>query len=427
MLELSIPFGCRHLEVNIDEARLAAILVPADPVDRPRPPEEIIRAALEHPIGSRPLAELARGKRRVVIITSDHTRPIPSCLTLPALLSEIRRGNPAAEITILVGMGTHRRPTPEEIRAKVGEGIFAKEEIVLHRSDLPEENIKIGTLPSGNTLEINKRAAAADLLVAEGFVNPHLFAGFSGGPKSILPGISTQETVRRNHCGRNIGHVKSRAGVLSGNPIHEEMEAAADLARLAFILNVVVGEGGRLIAAVAGAWRAAHQRGVEIVKARVGVVAVPAPVVLTSHGGYPLDQNLYQAVKGMVTGEATAKPGGTIVLAAACSDGIGGEVFARTMAEMTDPAETFKRLAETPPDETIPDQWTSQILARILANYRVLLVAEGVPPETVLPPGLYLRDSLQEALDEALADAGPGARVTVVPDGARTLVLPADM
>ncbi|MGE5598352.1 MAG: lactate racemization operon protein LarA, partial [Bacteroidota bacterium] len=231
-------------------------------------------------------------------------------------------------------------------------------------------------------------------------------------------------TVRRNHCGRNIGHHRARAGILAGNPIHEEMEAAADLAGLAFVLNVVVAEGGALVAAVAGGWRTAHAAGVELVKARVGAAAVPSAVTLTSHGGYPLDQNLYQAIKGMVTAEATTLPGGFIVLASACADGVGGEAFARTMEEMTDPADFYRRAERTPPDETIPDQWTSQILARILANYRVLLVAEGLPPGTILPPGLYLRGSLQEALDEALAEAGPDAKVTVVPDGARTLVLP---
>lgn len=423
MVHLAIPYDRSHLTVGLEDSRLAAVLVPAVATKGTGSAEELVRAALANPLSSPPLAELARGRRRIVVVTSDHTRPIPSRITIPPLLAEIRRGNPAAEITILVGMGTHRQPTQAELEAKFGPEVMAREEIVLHHGDRPDELKTIDLLPSGYPVELNKRAAEADLLVAEGFINPHLFAGFSGGPKSILPGISSQITVRRNHCGRNIGHPRARAGILTGNPIHEEMEIAADMARLAFILNVVVSEDGGLVAALAGDWRAVHARGVGLVKARVGVPAVFSSVTVTSHGGYPLDQNLYQAVKGMVTAEMTTKPGRCIVLAAACLDGIGGESFARTMAEMTSPADYCRRVENVPPDETIPDQWTSQILARILANYRVLLVASGIPPETILPPGLFVRESLQDALDEALAGAGPNAMVTVVPDGARTLPL----
>ena len=232
MVHLAIPYDRSHLTVGLEDSRLAAVLVPAVATKGTGSAEELVRAALANPLSSPPLAELARGRRRIVVVTSDHTRPIPSRITIPPLLAEIRRGNPAAEITILVGMGTHRQPTQAELEAKFGPEVMAREEIVLHHGDRPDELKTIDLLPSGYPVELNKRAAEADLLVAEGFINPHLFAGFSGGPKSILPGISSQITVRRNHCGRNIGHPRARAGILTGNPIHEDMEIAADMAQI---------------------------------------------------------------------------------------------------------------------------------------------------------------------------------------------------
>ena len=420
MKHLSLPYDRGYLTAQLADGRLAAVLNPI-PCIAQGSSEEAVRAALSDPVSSAPLAELSIGQRKVVITTSDHTRPIPSMMTIPLILSEIRRGNPSADITILVGMGTHRQPTNQELGAKFGEKIQGRERIVRHHGEDPAQVVAIGKLPSGFPLEINRLAAEADLLIAEGFINPHLFAGFSGGPKSILPGIASHMTVKRNHCGRNIGHPKARLGIVRGNPIHEEMEAAADLARLAFILNIVPGEGGGVSASFAGNWREAHAKGMKFVAEHVGVPVVKSMITITSHGGYPLDQNLYQAVKGMVAAEATTIPGGYIILVAACTDGIGSDILQSLMAGMSSPAEFCQWCESIPPDDTRPDQWTAQILARILASFNVALVCESIPPGTKLLPGLTVAKSLQSALDEAMAAAGPEAMVTVVPDGSRAM------
>ena len=416
MARLSIPYDRGYLQVELPDSRIAAVLTPAA-VTKSRPPDVLIKEALQNPLASPPLAELSRGKRRVVVITSDHTRPLPSRITLPPLLDEIRRGNGEAEITILVGTGTHRPSTPQELAEKFGSDIVGREKIVCHRGDGSQAMVEIGRLPSGVPLEINKLAMEADLLAAEGFIEPHFFAGFSGGPKSVLPGIASNRTIRANHSGPNIGHDKARTGVLAGNPIRAEMEAAADLAGLAFIHNVVLDREGNVTAAFAGEWRRVHAQGAAFLAAHARVQTVQAAITLTSNGGYPLDQNLYQAVKGMTAAEATTIPGGRIVIAAACLDGLGGEGFASLLAGMSSPAEFYALAAKTPPGETVPDLWEAQILARILAKYRVTLVSDHILPDTKLPPGLSIRTSLPEALAEALAEAGPEAKVVVIPDG----------
>ena len=206
-------------------------------------------------------------------------------MTIPLLLAEIRRGNPGAEITILVGMGTHRLPTEDELRSKFGEEVFRRERIILHHGDQPSELAGIGQLPSGYPLEINRRAAEADLLLAEGLVNPHIFAGFSGGAKSILPGIAGHDTIRRNHCGENIAHALAKNSILAGNPVHEEMGAAAELARLAFVLNIVGGRTGQVAAALPGAGTRRTPKGSRWFASVTGSRQSPAPITITSDGG----------------------------------------------------------------------------------------------------------------------------------------------
>ena len=279
------------------------------------------------------LKELARDKKKIVIISSDHTRPVPSHITMPIILDEIREGSPEANITILVASGFHRASTKAELRDKYGDEIVDKEKIVIHDSRDKDNMVKIGILPSGGDLILNKLAIQADLLVAEGFIEPHFFAGFSGGRKSILPGIASKETVLANHCSEFIAHPKARAGILKGNPIHEDMLYAAKKANLNFILNVVINGDKKIINAFAGHWKEAHLEGCEFVSKLAGVKSKPADIVITTNGGYPLDQNIYQSVKGMTAAEDTCKKGGVIIIASACDDGHGGDFFYNTFAK----------------------------------------------------------------------------------------------
>jgi nickel-dependent lactate racemase len=422
-MEIRIPYGDSHLVCDLPEERLVGVLAPA--VEKAGGDErEVVLDALENPIGSPLLRELVRGKRRIVVITSDHTRPLPSHVTLPLLLEEIRRGSPGAEITILVATGGHRAPTTEEMRTKFGSQIADSEHIVVHDSHNGASLVYMGRLPSGGDFSINRLAVEAELLVAEGFIEPHFFAGFSGGRKSVLPGIAGYESVLANHCAEFIAHPKARTGILEGNPIHEDMLYAAEASRLAFILNVALDSQKKICDAFAGHWNEAHLAGCAFVRDRSCVKASFADIVITSNGGYPLDQNIYQAVKGMTAAEATCREGGVIIIAAECRDGHGGEAFYRAFERVHTPGDLMEEILLRGRDETQPDQWQIQIFARVLMHHPVIMVTSA-PKDMVEALNMMWAPSLEEAL--AMAEGLLGdrkAKITVVPDGVATIVEP---
>jgi nickel-dependent lactate racemase len=422
-MEIRIPYGDSHLVCDLPDERVVGVLAPA--AERTVGDEkEIVLDALENPIGSPLLRELVRGKRRIVMITSDHTRPLPSHVTLPLLLEEIRRGSPGAEITILVATGGHRAPTTEEMRTKFGSQIADSEHIVVHDSHNGASLVYMGCLPSGGDFSINRLAVEAELLVAEGFIEPHFFAGFSGGRKSVLPGIAGYESVLANHCAEFIAHPKARTGILEGNPIHEDMLYAAEASRLAFILNVALDSQKKICDAFAGHWNEAHLAGCAFVRDRSCVKASFADIVITSNGGYPLDQNIYQAVKGMTAAEATCREGGVIIIAAECRDGHGGEAFYRAFERVHTPGDLMEEILLRGRDETQPDQWQIQIFARVLMHHPVIMVTSA-PKDMVEALNMMWAPSLEEAL--AMAEGLLGdrkAKITVVPDGVATIVEP---
>lgn len=372
----------------------------------------LVAQAMAHPIGSPELSELAVGKQTCTVIISDHTRPVPSRDILPHMLAQLRQGNPGIDITLLVATGCHRGTTVDELIAKVGAEIVSREKIVVHDAFDPEKNVRIGTLPSGAPLVLDKLAVETDLLVAEGFIEPHFFAGFSGGRKSVLPGVCDKVTVYGNHCGRFIADDRARTGILDGNPIHRDMEAAAEMAKLRYIVNVVIDERKRTVAAFAGDFRQAHAAGVEFLRKYCQAAPVPGDIVVTTNGGAPLDQNLYQCVKGLTAAEATVNPGGTIILCAGMADGIGGDQFYRDMADCESPAALFEKFSATPQEETVADQWQTQILCRVRKDHRVIFVTRPEMEQVIREMKLeYAPD-----LDTALKMAGEGS-VTVIPDG----------
>ncbi len=362
MQTISLPYGRDRVGASLG-SRTSAWRRSSAPAHSYRPQADqaqLVRQALENPIGTPPLRELAKGKHQVVIISSDHTRPVPSKVILPQLVDEIRAGSPSAEITVLVATGFHRPTTREEMLDKYGQELFPPVRplhFAVHLSGKDEDMVSLGTLPSGGKLLINKLAAQADLLVAEGFIEPHFFAGFSGGRKSVLPGVASRTTVLANHCSTFIDSPFARTGILDGNPIHRDMIYAAQQAKLAFICNVVIDEKKEVIAAFAGHFNEAHRAGCAFVEQLSGVSAVPAPIVISTNGGYPLDQNIYQSVKGMTAAEATCAPGGVIIMVSACSDGHGGQSFYDTFAQEPDEEKIMASFLATPSDRTIPDQW----------------------------------------------------------------------
>ncbi|WP_291637079.1 nickel-dependent lactate racemase, partial [Clostridium sp.] len=306
MTNIKIPYSKQFLEIEIPNKNLVAILeskAHAFKVESTQ--QEIVNKALDNPIGSAKLEELVKGKKNLVLITSDHTRPVPSKVTLPILLSRIRSANPKIEITILIATGFHRPTTKEEMVSKFGQEIVDNEVIINHVSEDYNSMVSVGTLPSGGELLLNKLAMEAELLISEGFIEPHFFAGFSGGRKSVLPGVASAKTVMANHCSEFIASEYARSGILLNNPIHRDMLYAAKEAKLAFILNVVIDSEKNVINAFAGDSELAHNEGCKFVMELASVKAVKADIAISTNGGYPLDQNIYQSVKGMTAAEAT--------------------------------------------------------------------------------------------------------------------------
>lgn len=423
MIEIELPYDHGTITAKIEDQNFAGSLVSQAATYHAKYSEsELVERSLDNPIASPTLEDLARGKKNIVIISSDHTRPVPSKIITPILLRKLRSTAPNARIRILVATGFHRPSTKEELIDKYGKEIVANEEIVMHYSEHDEDMVKIGKLPSGGDLIINKVAVEADLLISEGFIESHFFAGFSGGRKSVLPGISSYKTIMANHSGEFIGDKHSRTGNLNHNLIHADMVYAAKKAKLAFILNVVLDEDKRIIGSFAGDLEKAHKKGTEFVESLSQVAAIDSDITISTNGGYPLDQNVYQAVKGMTAAEATNKIGGTIIMVAGCRDGHGGEGFFHNIADVADPKEFLDKAINTPRLKTVPDQWTSQILARILVNHHVIFVSDLVDPKLITDMHMELATSLEEAMQKAFQREGKTAKVVVIPDGLGVIV-----
>ncbi len=423
MIKINVPYDHTSMEVCLDEKNFAGKLLGQQTHYVPeKAQEEIVEDSLDNPIGSEKLEDLVRGKKDIVLISSDHTRPVPSKIITPILLRRIRSANPHARIRILVATGFHRPSTREELIAKYGQEIVDNEEIVMHVSTDDASMEKIGTLPSGGACIINKIAADCDLLIAEGFIEAHFFAGFSGGRKSVLPGVASYKTIMANHSGEFIDDKHSRTGILAHNLIHEDMVYAARKAKLAFIVNVVLNGKHEIIGSFAGDMEAAHKVGCDFVRQLASVKKIDCDIAITTNGGAPLDQNIYQAVKGMTAAEATVKEGGVIISACACGDGHGGEGFYHNIADVKE-AKEFEDLAiHTPRLETLPDQWTSQIFARILSHYHVILVSDQVDEKLVTDLHMQLARTMDQALDMAYDLMGKDAKVVVIPDGLGVVV-----
>ena len=423
MLEIQLPYGKETIPCNLPEERVTAVITSGlHGYDPGRTEAELVAQAMAEPIGSPRLEELARGKKNVVIIASDHTRPVPSKLIIPPILEAVRRGNPDAQITLLIATGCHRDTTAAELMDKFGENIMRNERIVVHNCDDDANLVHLGTLPSGGDLRINRLAAECDLLLAEGFIEPHFFAGFSGGRKSVLPGVASREAVLANHCSEFIAHPRARTGLLDGNPIHEDMLWAAKRAKLAYIVNVVLNGDKQVIHAVAGDAEMAHTAGCRFLLSQCRAEPVMSDIVITTNGGYPLDQNIYQAVKGMTAAEATVREGGAIIMAAKSNDGHGGERFCRQLADEPDIGKTMAEFLARGRSETEPDQWQTQIMLRILQRARVFYLSDA-PDDLVRSLHMTPVHSVEEGVrlaEEYLGRAD--ASIAVIPDGVGVMV-----
>jgi len=422
-MKVKFPYGKEYLDADIEDSRLKNILLSSlHDYKAEASEEELVRKSMENPIGSERLSTLAKNKNKVVLIASDHTRPVPSKVIIPQMLKEIRVGNPNADITILIATGCHRGTVKDELISKFGLDIYNNEKIIIHDCD-ESETVDIGTLPSGGRCIINKLVIDADLVVSEGFIEPHFFAGFSGSRKSILPGVASRDTVLYNHNSEFIAHSNSRTGVLEGNLIHRDMIWAAKKAKLAFIVNVVIDANKKAIFSVAGDAEEAHKKGCEFLSSLCKVEAKPSDIVISTNGGYPLDQNIYQAVKGMTAAEACVKQDGVIIMIAKSNDGIGGDKFYHQLADESDINKTMDLFLSRDRGNTVADQWQTQIFLRVLQKATVIYISD-VDDKIISDMHMIPSSSVEDAIKKAESILNnPNATINAIPDGVSIMVI----
>jgi nickel-dependent lactate racemase len=416
IMRVKLDYGKTGLDVELPDDRVVGPLAIRDAAPLPDP-EGAIRQALAKPIGSPPLAEVARGRRDACILVCDITRPVPNRLILPPVLRILHeQGVPREKITILVATGLHRPNEGAELEELVGPEVARNYRCENHHGKALDEHAFLGTTPNGVPVWLDARYVRADLKITTGLIEPHLMAGYSGGRKVICPGIAALETVKVWHGPKFLEHPNADCGIVEGNPVHEENTRIALMAGCDFIVNVCIDGKRRVTWVGAGDMIKAWEEGVRFVRDVVRVpVPAPCDVVVTSSAGYPLDTTWYQAVKGLTGALPIVKKGGTIVLAASLSEGIGSPEFRRVLLEHAD-LQTFKhRILNT--DYFIMDQWQVEEQVKVLERCRVKVVSDGLPAETLRQCHVEPAASVEQAVAESLREYGPAARVAVIPKG----------
>ncbi len=416
-MRVQLAYGQGELPVDLPQAQTTVI----EPSHLPGLPDEraALRNALAHPIGAPPLREWASGADRVCVVFTDITRATPNHRLIPWLLEELSHV-PRERITLLNALGTHRPNTRAELERLLTPAVVRHYRVLNHEPENPAALKPFGTTHTGAPALINRHFAEAEVRISTGFIEPHLFAGFSGGPKGIMPGVAGLETVMSNHGEKNIGHPRSAFGVTEGNPIWEEMRDIALRVGPSFLLNVTLNAQRQITGVFAGDLIQAHKVGSEFVRrSAMQRVTAPFDVVVTTNSGYPLDQNLYQGVKGMSAGARIIRPGGTIVLACECREGVpANSPLDQLLRSAASPEEILARLAT--PGFARPEQWQAQIQALIQRKARVL-VYSALPDEVVRAAHLTPCHDISGAVQERLDALGPQARVAVLPQGPLTI------
>lgn len=415
-MKLGLAYGKEGLEVTLPDGANVEVLGM-----RPMPPlgdpAGAVKGALAEPIGSAPLAEMAGGRGSACVVISDVTRPVPNRVILPPILRTLEEsGIPKDRITLLVATGIHRPNEGDELIGMVGEEIVRKYRIVNHHATVREEMSPLGETCGGVPILVNTTFLAADLRIVTGLIEPHLIAGYSGGRKAICPGISSLETVKWLHGPDILEAPQCVEGVLEGNPFHEAALEIARKARVDFIVNVAMDEARRISGVFTGDLEGAHRAGMAFVEQQVRAeVPEPVDIVVTTGAGWPLDLTYYQALKGVTAALPIVKPGGTILLAAQCAEGIGGPQFTKLMIETESP-EAFMEAVRRP-GFFVTDQWMVEELCKVLRKARVLRYSEGIPPHHRF--GLLAEPvaSVEAGVELARRMHGQDARIAVIPKG----------
>jgi nickel-dependent lactate racemase len=403
-INVELPAGFRY---RVLETRTAETL--ADP-------EHSIDAVLDRPIGSPPLAELARGKRTASISVCDITRPAPNKTTLPLVLRRLEQGGIRREdITILIATGLHRGATDSEIRQICGEEIAAAYRIVNHNARALVEHRHLGSTRRGTPVYIDERFVASDLHISLGLIEPHLMLGFSGGRKLIAPGLAAQETIKVLHSPMFMRDPEAIEGSVSANPLHHELLEIARIARHDFALEAVLARNRSIAAVFAGQPEQAHQRGVDFVSSTtLETLDQPVDAAITSAAGHPLDLTFYQTVKGVTAASHIVKEGGRILVVGECSEGAGAPEFTRMLEEGRPYSDFLNSIASAP---VVVDQWQLEKLALVTARQQVLYFVPGLPEKYRVNLWGRSCSSVQAGVEALTAGLAPGASIAIIPDG----------
>jgi nickel-dependent lactate racemase len=416
-MKVALAYGRGNLTVELPRA--CTTVVRPSHVPGLADERQAVRASLDSPINAAPLREWVGPKDRVCIVFTDITRATPNERLIPWLLEYLAE-LPPSNITLLNALGTHRPNTPAELEQMLTPEVVQKFTVLNHEPKNAHELMCVGTTQDGTPALLNRHFVEATVRIVTGFIEPHFFAGYSGGPKGIMPGVAGLETVLSNHGTKNIGDPNATFGITCGNPIWEEMRKIALRPGASFLLNVTLNDQRQITGVFAGDLIAAHQAGCEFVKkSAMQKVAAPFDIVLTTNSGYPLDQNLYQGVKGMSAAARVLKPGGTVILACECCEGVPADCsFDRLLREASGPEEILTRLAT--PGFVRPEQWQVQIQALIQRRAHVLLYS-SLSDESVRAAHLTPCRDLNRTVNELLRTSSHGASIGVLPQGPLTI------
>lgn len=417
-MKIKLDYGTGGLAVDFPEAETTVI----EPLFRPGLPDPsaALRAALTSPTGKRPLRELVKRGQTVAISVCDGTRPQPREAMLSALIKEMPHVR-AEDIVILIAAGTHRANTQVETEAMLGQDIARAYHVVNHSARDTASLVRMKDTPNGVPVLLNREWMDADFKITTGFVEPHFFAGFSGGPKMVAPGLAGIETTMVLHDARRIGSPNATWGVTEGNPVHDDVREIVRMTGVDFAFDVILNSRKEITAAFAGELSAEHSLAcAEAKRDAMRAVSEPFDVVVTTNSGYPLDQNLYQAVKGMSAAAKVVKHGGTIICAAECRDGLPAHgAYAEILASRPSPEKLLEMINS--PGYSVPDQWQVQIQAQVQMKARVLVKNGRLSPQQLCAAHFDAVDDVSEAAAKALRDAGRGARLCVLPNGPQTI------
>lgn len=415
-MRVKLEYGRAGLEVELPDERVVGRLGyhPTPPL---ADPEATVAALLKAPRGTPPLAELARGRKSACIVVCDITRPVPNRTILMPVLETLEQAGIAREsILILVATGLHRPNEGAELIEMLSPEIVARYRVENHHGKILEEHEYLGESPRGVPIWIDRRYTQADLKITTGLIEPHLMAGYSGGRKLICPGLAALETVKVWHGPQFLEHPNADCGILDGNPVHEENTWIGRRAGCDFIVNVIIDAERRPLHFVAGDMEEAFLEGVEFVRGVVtDSISEPADIVVTSSAGYPLDTTFYQSVKGMIGALPVVKQGGTIVIAASLSEGIGSPEFQQLFSENATLEGFVERILGK--DYFVMDQWQLEELAKVRRKAEVTMVSDGLPRETLERLFVRTAPTVEAAVAEALVRHGAQARIAVIPKG----------